>query len=361
MMNIILGREEVDEPSFPENKIRLLDGTLLDCYPLEQPMPYVSNALQIDDSGSFFTVGRKPNTPKSIEAEESEREKVDLQLFLDNAFLFTENRERILSDSRMFLCPLPIRNGLYYTGESGFRQPTLGIYLEWWLNTPKANIIDENGEKWLVWRIVGSPMSGSNKCSMVNPKGESKREEVSGFIKLWPSFRRINCRYDMAKLYYQAYNIEQVLGILQKEGRNVVYDNNIYIGLLEQSNSNLKKELNKTKSFAKHLYNRLHKSLMSAKVEELKQLVDDVDEQNKQDERRLLEIRGQKAILRKRLKSGEITNIEYQKLWSPLSKEKEYLQHGALRYAQERLKEYFPEDNITLLEVREFVNKQRNE
>ena len=60
---------------------------------------------------------------------DEEREK-EVKLFLNNAFLFLKNKDRIMSDSRMFLCPVPIQNELAYTGTSGFHHPALGVYLE---------------------------------------------------------------------------------------------------------------------------------------------------------------------------------------------------------------------------------------
>ena len=117
----------------PEGKIQLLDGRVLDCYPLEDSMN-PQRVLNVDD----------------------EEEKELLRLFLDNAFVLLANRERILSDSRMFLCPLPFcRNGLAYTGTSGFQRPTLGIYLEFWMTCDQACLVDDNDGKWLLHHIAG--------------------------------------------------------------------------------------------------------------------------------------------------------------------------------------------------------------
>ena len=190
---------------------------------------------------------------------------------------------------------------------------------------------------------------------MVNEKGVSKREQVSGFAELWPTFQRINCRYDDAKQRYQAYNIEQVLGILQKEGHGVTYDKDIYLYFLERSNEGLKKELTKAKSFAFHLYNRLHQTLMSAKTEELQRLLSEVEVLEVQGKRRLAEIQEQRIRLRKQLRAGELTNVEYQRQWSPLNHEKKYLRNDAQRYAEATLHTLFPNDNITLYEVRKFI------
>ena len=123
-----------------------------------------------------------------------------------------------MSDSRMFLCSVPIQNGLAYTGTAGFNHPTLGVYLEWWLSCEKATILKEDKTKWLVYFISGSPLSGANKCGIVNEKGEIDSECLCPFPLVWRSFASINKRYDEAKSLYQAYTLEEVVKKLGRRG-----------------------------------------------------------------------------------------------------------------------------------------------
>ena len=102
----------------PEGKIQLIDGRVLDCYPLEQPQYEVNNQLSLDTTGVYLSL-KRPNNDKTVIDNRDDEEKELEKLFLDNAFVFLENREKILSDSRMFLCPLPFsRSGLAYSGAS---------------------------------------------------------------------------------------------------------------------------------------------------------------------------------------------------------------------------------------------------
>ena len=108
-----------DEFVHPEGKIQLLNGTALDCFPLEQPEAKVDNELKLDTTGIYMIVGK----PKPVaEPTSDEQKKKEEKHFLHNAFLFLQHRDRIMSDSRMFLCPVPIQSGLAYTGTSGFRE-----------------------------------------------------------------------------------------------------------------------------------------------------------------------------------------------------------------------------------------------
>jgi hypothetical protein len=201
----------------PEGKIQLLNGRVLDCYPLEQPQDEVDNQLSLDTTGVYLSL-KKPNKANMVKDDRDEDEKELMKLFHDNAFVFLENREKILSDSRIFLCPLPfIKNGLAYTGTSGFHNPTLGIYIEFWMTCTNSNIMEENGKKWLLCHISGSPLSGINRCTLVNPQGEMKCEEVTSFREIWRPFMEINTRYDEAKIKYEAYTLRQVLSILENK------------------------------------------------------------------------------------------------------------------------------------------------
>ena len=188
----------------------LLNGTVLDCYPLKHPEVRVDNEVKLDTTGKYLTIGRSKRRRVTEPQFDEEREK-EKKLFLNNVFLFLQNKDRIMSDSRMFLCPVPIQNGLAYTGTAGFNHPTLGVYLEWWLSCEKALILKVDKTNWLVYFISGSPLSGANKCGIVNEKGEIDSECLCPFPLVWRSFASINMRYDEAKSLYQAYTLDEVV------------------------------------------------------------------------------------------------------------------------------------------------------
>lgn len=199
---------------FPENRIILLDGRELECYPKDGVTESIDNTLMLDSSGVFISVGAQSKTSDKKRSESKETS--EKELFLKSAFLFYRNAERILSDSRMFLAPVPVQSGLAYTGTSGFRKPTLGVYIEWWKNC-KADIThDNNEEEALTYHMAGSPLSGNNDCSCVYPDGRTESVVHRPFIPVWKSFMEINTRYDEAKSKYEAYSLEEVLELLLK-------------------------------------------------------------------------------------------------------------------------------------------------
>jgi hypothetical protein len=200
-----------------EKAITLLNGTVLECYPSKHPEAKVDNEMKLDTTGKYLTIGRsKQRRVASQKNDEQKRKEVDL--FLHNAFLFLQHKDRIMSDSRIFLCPVPIQNELAYTGTNGFRRPTLGVYLEWWLNCENARICNDKTE-WLVYFISGSLLTGANKCGIVNKEGDTDSKSILPFSPIWSSFMKINKRYDEAKSIYQAYTMEKVVQILRRHSR----------------------------------------------------------------------------------------------------------------------------------------------
>lgn len=191
--------EEMDK-YHPDGKIRLRDGRLIE----------------------GFQKSKKPEMglPKDV----IERSKMwqchkEKMIFLNNAFVFLENSERILSDSRMFLCPIPIQSEMTDVGTSGFNCPTLGVYIEWWMNCEKSKVKKNEQLKWLVYHIAGTPLSGKNHCGLVNRKGKTITRSIYPSRDVWSSFIDINRSYISVRNKYDAYTLFDVLDIFQEEGR----------------------------------------------------------------------------------------------------------------------------------------------
>ena len=190
--------------------IKLMDGREINgILKSEQPKEIKSDNLQLDTTGQYLTFGkRKPKIPTEDIVCKAQIQ-YNHHLFTENAWFLLANAEKIFSDSRMFLAPVRVLNGLAYTGTSGFGRPTIGVYLEWWLNHKEA-AVDKNGN--LLWYISGSPLSGNNCCSSVNPEGDQvKIAQRTSFSAIWGSFMQVNKRYTEAKQCCEAYTLEEVL------------------------------------------------------------------------------------------------------------------------------------------------------
>ena len=346
-----------DDFKHPEGKIQLLNGTVLDCYPLEQAGEQVDNKVKLDTTGTYFAIGKRRLAPTPKTDEENTE---GWTLFCNNAFRFLQYRNRIMSDSRMFLCPVPIQSGMAYTGTSGFQRPTLGVYLEWWLNCESALICDENGMKKLVYRIAGSPLSGSNSCGIVDENGKTESANIQPFSSLWSSFMRINSRYDEAKSLYQAYTLKEVVDILEKESLSLI-DNleleNIYLrSALYWKAKNLPIKI----SHLEDTIGRLKFRLFFAYRDELKDIMAVYEENKAKKEKREKEIDEECQELYRQLKAGEIDNKQYQKRLTPLKKEKEYNIFALQEYKRVVLEPLFPDLDYDIRDVEEFFKDPRS-
>ena len=339
--------------------ITLLNGTVLECYPLEHPEAMVDNEMKLDTTGTYLIVGRsKPKqvaAPKTDEKRENEK-----KIFLNNAFLFLRKRDRIMSDSRMFLCPVPIQSGLAYMGTGGFNRPTLGVYLEWWLSCESALICDEGVTNRVVYHIAGSPLSGMNHCGVVDENGKTETETIYPFPPLWSSFMRINRRYDEAKSLYQAFTLEQVVEMLEKESPTLIEDKeleNLFLkSTLCKREADLAVEINRLKNMVESLKFQL----FYAHRDELKAIMAVHEDKKQKKDKREKEIDEKCQELRIKLKSGEIDNRQYQWQLTPLKKEKENNDYLLREYRRSALDDVFPDLGFTIKDVEEFFKDPRS-
>ena len=196
--------------------ITLLDGRELTVYPkAEQPEKIELDEFGLDKTGQYLSIGNRKFVKPSQTIIERGLSTFKIQMFLDNAWFLFENAEIILNDSRMFLAPVGVKSGLAYVGEGGFRNPTVGIYLEWWLNHKEVSRTSDGN---LIWYIAGSPLSGMHGCSSVSADGTIHKEDsLLSFSKVWHTFIDVNKRYTEAKQLCQSHSLEELLIKLRGE------------------------------------------------------------------------------------------------------------------------------------------------
>lgn len=189
--------------------LELTDNTCIEAFPkAEQPETIEKDNLALDATGEFLQMGGGRKRHKRIATCTDEAQ---LKLFLQNAHRLIGESDKIMADSRMFLAPVPVRNGLAYTGTSGLRNPTLGVYIDWWRNYECAWAEDKYGERQPIYYIAGSPLSGSNACAYVDTEGDGHSVSVYPFNNVWRSFMSVNAHYTEAKQLYEAYSLEEVI------------------------------------------------------------------------------------------------------------------------------------------------------
>lgn len=169
--------------------------------------------IKLDTTGEWLVIGNKPHKrPKKLVAENVKGQ----TFFIQHAFFFLEKAELVFQNKQLFLAPVPIQNELAYIGTNGLSNPTLGVYLEWWLNG-KGNITTDNeGLPALTYQFSGSLLSGVNYCKCVYPDGQTKTITHRDFSSIWMGFAEINQRYTKAKQLFKAFNIKDAYRYLHE-------------------------------------------------------------------------------------------------------------------------------------------------
>ena len=358
-------KEELDKKKidFPEGKIVTLDGRILDCYSIaKENVRVVDDQIKLDTTGRYLSIGRKREAAPPIPKEKEEQ----ASLFINNAFYLLAHKERIMSDSRMFLCPVAVQSGIAYTGTSGFRRPTLGIYLEWWSLAPEAMQMDEDGQKLLVYQIAGSPLSGINHCGAIRDDGMRKKVTLQHFGGNWGPFTLINMRYNAAKYMYQAYTLQNVLDILYEEDNgNTDYNQNLETQYMKHEIDRLYRQLEVVEERCKNWKNKCYETIAKYNSKRIFEYYAQYEVALAKANAEIEKLREQKKALKAELKSGKLDNISYQKTLTPLKRKIEEWRVYISTYRYTKICEAFPdEDNINFHIIENFVltnRKKQNE
>ena len=336
-----------DSALLPDNTMQLLDGRFLPLYPREEKGCETNNEMYITSIKPYQSL-KEQN--KHLSTSEDDTPKDELQFFLDNVFFFVAHAEDILSDSRLFLAPVPVLCGLPFIGRNPFRYATLGVYIEWWMHNGFAVHKDERDKVSFIWALCGSPMTGSNRCAMVDENGLSTKITVGDFSKHVRSFRRINQRYHECKSLALSYSLRQVKDVLQnRHGSN--YINSAYRNGLNWQNNwliNSKRELLDT---IHDRNNRLMHHQMDAHAQELEKLVTQYLEMVEKDDKESATLQNKIREAKQKLKLGEISNVEYQQYISPMKRELDRLKHDPDFDMWNEIQQIFPQENYSLDDV----------
>ena len=342
----------------PKDSITLMNGTVLECFPKEAlSNNFAPDKMQLDTTGVYLSIGNKPCKPQLNSTEEKERQK---KLFTDNAFYLLAHSERIMQDSRMFLAPVAVQNGLAYTGTSGFNAPTLGIYLEWWAACTKALRTDKDGNRSLVFHLAGSPLSGANHCAEVYEDGRTVSVQVSSFASHWQPFTAINTRYDEAKHVYQAYTLEQVLEILHAEdGKGWDYSSQIKERFMQSEINALKKNVERLTTESEKWHSMYVDTFMKYKDAEISEAFSTFQSFREECEAQINSIKMRKRALKAELKKGSINNIVYQRTSMPMNNQIRDLEFKISTKKYELINKHLSE-GIDYATIQTYMNKKNN-
>lgn len=335
-MEISVDKNENMLNGFPEGKIILLDGRVVDCYPRAD---VALNRSALHEDNGQQPLGMKPTRTDKERAADKER-------FIKNAFFFLAHKERILTDSRMFLCPVPIQSGMSISGTSGFEDPTLGIYLQWWETCAGARFSDKKGRRGLLYKLSGSSLSGHNICGVVHDDGSTKNVELRPFKDYRDSFVHINNTYKSAKQKYQAYSLRQVLDILDHEDEgdhDYAHTINEQMQLCEITALNeLLHDLMIRNEKQKHSIKELEKALYDERVLHFYDKYKDLEKRIISEVEHLLQ---QKRDLKMALRRGDYNSQDYERKVNAINRLIRELEQELTDYKDREILKVFP-DNV---------------
>lgn len=336
---------------FPDGKIVLLDGRVVECYPRMELTPDI---LTVTDEHAELSIAKKP-----IKADK-ERE-ADKERFIKNAFFFLAHKERILTDSRMFLCPVPIQSGMSISGTSGFESPVLGVYIQWWETFAGAMFTDKKGRRRLVFRLSGSSLSGHNICGVVHEDGTTKNVELRPFWDYGKPFIHINNMYKSAKHQYQAYSLQQVLDILdhEEEGdRSYAHTINEQIQAREISALNeLLHNLMTRKEELEQRNKVLEKALFDERVLHFYDRYKDLEKRIFSEVEQLLQ---QKRALKMALGRGDYNNQTYERLVNAITKRINEAEQELTEFKEGEILKVFPEQDMPFWRIESHAQQLRD-
>lgn len=349
MMKLI---DKLRETPFPNGKLLLLDGRMIDGYPVatDETDSVNDDTLNIEKKGQCVSV-QKPSSNNTDKKKE-------MELFLKNAFRFQANKERILTDSRMFLCPIPVQSGMTISGTFGFMNPTLGVYLQWWDVCPGALRTDENGRRSLVFKLSGSNLSGVNKSGEVFEDGSIGYDCLRPFKSYWYPFVKINNVYTEAKNKYQAYTLEQVTEILEHENMDdMAYAHTINERFHAAEIKALNERVGYLNAQNKALEERYQNAMLRWKEDRIVKYYDEYVALEMRVESEVSMLSEHKRELRAALRRGEYTNKEYEPLVIPINKQIENAKTELSLFKYSELNRIFPQDHIPFCQIEEYVKK----
>ena len=168
--------------------VTLQNGNVLECFP------------------------KTENSPEQFKWPDQEHRKHDLELLIANAHFLLDNKDIVFSDSRIFFAPVNVGSGGAYIGT--FVKPTIGTYVEWWL---------ERGQDDLVICVSGSPLSGANASTVVTKDGKHTRINTDErYLDLAREFRNVHGRYRDIRENCDAYTFEEAIEQIKTKRKRFV-------------------------------------------------------------------------------------------------------------------------------------------
>ena len=197
--------------------------------------------------------------------------------------------------------------------------------MEWWLNCEEDVTKDKGGHDALTYHLVGNALTGTNQCYCVYPDGQVEKIILDNFGTAWSSFMNTCRKYQEAPESIVELTLEEVVNVFANAEMSVEAKLSIQLIKEERQRGVLEKKcdkLNRQHITLEDRYYNLAIEHHKVKLEEFRK--EHILRKDKTDTAisRLEEMR---AEYRTQMKQGQITNVEYRRLFMDLEKQKKLL------------------------------------
>lgn len=279
--------------------------------------------------------------------------------FLQNAFFFLENAERILSDTRMSNARVFVSNGLAYMG--AFPTANLGTYIDWWKNSGLEEILhDEEGRKALTWSVSGSPLSGMNSCMCVYPDGTTAKVSHGSFCRKWKTFSEAVKRHRSDEDIVDSFTIEEVAEILERDA--VTEEQILRVRLTVQQGANLRLRHYLNRLFANYqdIMFRYDSITLKYHEEELSSFRKEYIRKTSETAKELQAIGEIVCASRKAFREGDKSKEEHNRFMREMNQRRDEIKNQLKEYKAENIARLTANDELSKEQIENYLHSNKN-
>lgn len=286
--------------------------------------------------------------------KQREHENMQMDLFLNNAFLFYRNAHRILSDSRMSFATVPI---ILEKSKKGIRYVTLGALVEWWLNCEEDVTKDKEGHDALTYHLVGNALTGTNQCYCVYPDGQAEKIILNNFGLAWSSFMNTCKKYAETPEGIDVLTLEEVVNVLANAEMSIEAKLSTQLIKEERQRVVLEKKYDKLNSQYITLEDRYYHLAIEHHRVKLEEFRKEYILRKDKTDTAIRQLEEMRAEYRTQMKQGLITNVEYRRLFMDLEKQKKAIHSDFVKFKYDAIQEIEESGFITSLMIERFLQE----
>ena len=277
------------------------------------------------------------------------------ELLKENAFTLLRNHHIILNDPRMRYATINITCGKAKNGVKNLTNPTVGAYIEWWINNNTICYYYHQGYT-LSYKLIVNDSWMNASLKYTSKSGTTYDMPTLNSRELWANLETSIARHSLSNEEgITPYTFEQVIETLKAlpttdcgiDAIEFFYQKQ-YIGQLEYEIQKLHYEKN-------IVTRKYHHHLMSEKRTELEEFCDKYCSLNKKIAEVLEEKYNMSATLRKEVKNKAISREDADKVLDSINKEIATLEWEQFEMNQVKLATLFPNERIRVREVMDFL------